>query len=171
MKYYLLTFNEDYADEHDVPALSCMTEEEYNKWLETPSGELNSNYELEIKKFNIDKKIKENFNIKCKEILGERWGSIPFTEWPENLLKEYNELPKVNEWRSPKKLKSSKIYASLGNSGDEFNESYMNYYLMKEFLEDKTVKVIEVNEDFYNTFHKAKLSSLSLCNIFKIDNY
>jgi hypothetical protein len=33
-KYYLLTFSEDYADEHDVPALACMTEIEYKKWLD-----------------------------------------------------------------------------------------------------------------------------------------
>ena len=31
-EYYLLTFNEDWADEHNVPALACMTEEQYEKW-------------------------------------------------------------------------------------------------------------------------------------------
>jgi len=31
-KYYLLTFNEDWADEHYVPALECFTEEDFNKW-------------------------------------------------------------------------------------------------------------------------------------------
>jgi len=30
--YFLLVFNEDWADEHDVPALAIMTEKEYNKW-------------------------------------------------------------------------------------------------------------------------------------------
>lgn len=32
--YYLLTFNEDWADEHNVPALACMTEEEFESWKE-----------------------------------------------------------------------------------------------------------------------------------------
>lgn len=34
-KYYLLTFSENWADEHDVPALACMNENEYEKWLKT----------------------------------------------------------------------------------------------------------------------------------------
>lgn len=34
-KYYLLTFEEDWADEHDVPALACFTEEEFNKWKQS----------------------------------------------------------------------------------------------------------------------------------------
>lgn len=33
--YYLLTFEEDYTDEHDVPALACFTQEQYDSWLET----------------------------------------------------------------------------------------------------------------------------------------
>lgn len=35
MKYYLLTFNEDWADEHNVPALACMNEKEFEKWSKT----------------------------------------------------------------------------------------------------------------------------------------
>ena len=35
MKHYLLTSNEDWADEHNVPALSVMNEIEFNKWSET----------------------------------------------------------------------------------------------------------------------------------------
>jgi hypothetical protein len=34
-KFYLLTFNEDYADEHNVPALACMNEKEYKRWFTT----------------------------------------------------------------------------------------------------------------------------------------
>lgn len=171
MKYYLLTFNEDYADEHDVPALSCMKEEDYNKWLETPSGELNPNYESELEQFNIDKQIRDNFNIKARQILGDGWGSIQFTKWPEDLLKEYEKLPSNNQWNYPQKLKNSNLYASLGNSGECFNENYMNYYLMKDFVDNNDVKVLEVTEEFYNIFHKAKLNNLSLCNVFEIDQY
>jgi hypothetical protein len=34
-RYYLLTFNEDWADEHNVPALEVMTEGEFLRWSET----------------------------------------------------------------------------------------------------------------------------------------
>lgn len=33
--YYLLTFNQDWADEHNVPALACMDEETFKNWSET----------------------------------------------------------------------------------------------------------------------------------------
>lgn len=42
-KYYLLTHNADWADEHDVPSLECFNEKDYNKWLNTkiyPSASL-----------------------------------------------------------------------------------------------------------------------------------
>lgn len=87
MKYYLCIFNEDYADEHNVPATACFTEEQYNAWL--------------------------------------------------------------------------------GNSGDCFGECYDNYLFMKDFVADDTVKVTEVDESFYNFFHAADMSGLSLCNIFE----
>jgi hypothetical protein len=48
MKYYLLTFDEDYADEHNVPALDCFTEQQYNKWLKTPSGKINPAYKTQL---------------------------------------------------------------------------------------------------------------------------
>ena len=35
MKYYLLTMNADYGDEHDVPALEVFTEAKYATWLES----------------------------------------------------------------------------------------------------------------------------------------
>lgn len=31
-KYYLLTFNEDWADEHNVPALTCFNREQFEEW-------------------------------------------------------------------------------------------------------------------------------------------
>ena len=34
-KWYLLTFNEDWADEHYVPALAVMDEKRYEKWSKT----------------------------------------------------------------------------------------------------------------------------------------
>jgi len=35
MKYYLLTMSEDHGDEHNIPALCCMTEEEFNIWQQS----------------------------------------------------------------------------------------------------------------------------------------
>lgn len=34
MKYYLLTSNENWADEFDIPALAVMNEDEYTEWLQ-----------------------------------------------------------------------------------------------------------------------------------------
>jgi len=34
MKYYLLTSNENWADEFDIPALAVMNEREYTEWLQ-----------------------------------------------------------------------------------------------------------------------------------------
>lgn len=106
MKYYLLKFNEDYADEHDVPALACFTEDEFEEW------KLKSSYDDEDE---------------C-----------------------------------------STICAYLGNSGDGFGESFNELNFMSEFIEAGYVEVFEVDENFYNLFHKAKLSDVSLCNIFDL---
>lgn len=65
--YYLLTFNDDYADEHNVPALECMTQDEYEKWLEEPCTKLNPNYEEELIAYRA-KKIKGFYD---KPIRGE----------------------------------------------------------------------------------------------------
>lgn len=100
--YYLLTFNEDYADEHDVPALACFTQEQYDKWLKNKQ--------------------------------------------------------EVSAW--------------LGNSGDGFLEDKFTKYENGEPTGEECeewVSVFEVDESFYNTFHKANLDSLSLCSIF--ENY
>ena len=35
MKYYLLTSDDCWSDEHDVPALAVMTEQELEKWSQT----------------------------------------------------------------------------------------------------------------------------------------
>ena len=133
MKYYLLTFNQDWADEHNVPALACFTEEQYQQWLERPSGKLNKNYEQELE------------------------------EWYNTNKVEYRSIH-----NSPQKV-SSYINAYLGNGGDCFGESFSDLYLMKEFVADDIVKVLEVDQLFFDYFHKAELDDLSLCNIFNED--
>ena len=99
MKHYLLTFNEDYADEHDVPALAVMTEDEYAKWSKT--------------RLNID--------------------------------------------------------AYLGNSGDGFIEDEQGM-TGAQLVKDGYVTKLAVDENFVKIFNKADLSSLSLSNIFDLDN-
>lgn len=52
-KYFLLVFNEDWADEHNVPAQACFTEAQYNKWLESPLARVNPKYEEQKAAFDI----------------------------------------------------------------------------------------------------------------------
>ena len=165
-KHYLLRFNEDYGDEHNVPALSCMKEYEYNKWLKTPSGELNPNYEKELKIFNDYQTNYKNFSEKINKILGNGWGSIQFTKWPKYLLLEYESLVSADY---PVKCFSN-MSAYLGNSGECFEENYHDFHLMEDFVKNNIVTVLEVDESFYNFFHKASLGSMSLCNVFEITN-
>lgn len=170
MIYYLLTFNQDWADEHDVPALACMTEEEYNQWLETPSGDLNENYEEENKVFQ-EKVLKYNtFVSECKN---RGLYTKPHNEYTEEDNKWYieNKVDYIYSRHTPKKVLNSKICAYLGNGGDGFEEKFNHLYLMKEFVDTKIVKVLKVNKDFYDVFHDAGLTDLSLCGIFKLDDY
>lgn len=34
-KFYLLTFNQDWGDEHDVPALACFTQKQFDEWCKS----------------------------------------------------------------------------------------------------------------------------------------
>lgn len=49
-------------------------------------------------------------------------------------------------------IQSDDLNAYLGNGGECFEENYSNYYLMKEFVEDKIVDVLEVDKSFYDVF-------------------
>ncbi len=166
MTHKLLTFNEDYADEHNVPALACMTNEEYETWLESPSGELNENYEQELAEYN------EKLAIYTQGV--QLWTekgmyNKNYTEYtPEE--KEWglkNPIQYVRHRSMPSKCESN-ISAWLGNGGDCFEESFRHLYLMKEFVETGVVKVFDVNQDFCDVFNKADLGNLSLCNVFEI---
>ena len=164
MKYYLLTFNEDWADEHNVPALDCKTEEEYNNWLKTPSGTLNNNFEDEKLKYDENEKLSKTFWETLKRENIENTMLIPKDRIDLiNLNKNYRDNYRYVEY--PNKVNSD-IRAYLGNNGRGFEKQFNHLYLMEEFVVKNIVKVTEINEDFYNTFHKANLSNLSLCNIF-----
>jgi len=152
MKYYLLTFNEDYADEHDVPALACFNEKQFNKWKKTESGILTKNLEEKKKAYRAKQKAYDDY-------------------WKLSTAKR--EKVKQPEYYSPReapqKLRVSGIRAHLGNSGDGFEGSFRDLFLMEEFIKKGYVEVTEVDANFYKIFNKARLSDLSLSNIFDED--
>ena len=173
MKYYLLKYNENYADEIDIPALACFTEEEYNTWLELPVGTLNSKYEEEFKKYSDYLEAYDELGKRKKTILGENWQSVKIEDWPTDLINDYNNLSKKFGYygyyiEKPNKIADCYIRAYLGNWDEGFDESFMYYAYMKELVEDKSVIVSEVSEEFFKIFHENGLSRLSLCNIFDI---
>lgn len=57
--YYLLAFNEDWADEHNVPAVACFNKDEYMQWSKMkiiPSAQLGNNgdgFEEKFKKCKV----------------------------------------------------------------------------------------------------------------------
>lgn len=164
-KYYLLTFNEDYADEHDVPGLACFTKEEYNEWSNTPSGKLNEDYDEQMKIYQ--SKI-DDYNNFQKEISSKSFYNKLINqytkeerEWYDNNKKDY-----VSSYRDKPNRCESQLRAYLGNGGDCFEESYTHLYLMKEYVETGIVDVLEVDKSFYDYFHLANLANLSLTNVF-----
>lgn len=174
MKYYLLTFDDDYADEHNVPALACMTEEEYLKWRKTPSGKLNPKYEEQKVAYEANEKRSKDFWALLKKegaVLNgsPNTGAIP-KDRPDLIAAEKDYRKNYSHLRHPKRVFSD-MNAYLGNGGDSFDDGYTYYYLMEEFVDAGIVKVTEVDESFHATFHRANLASLSLCNVFTIDEY
>ncbi len=164
MKYYLLTFNDDYGDEHNVPALACFNEDEYKKWAESESGELNLKYDEEMKVYEANVARQQKFRDEC---LARGIWNMPvggYTSEEKKWIAENTYSVPYNSY--PKKVKSE-MYAFLGNGGDYFDENYQNLHLMEEFVTAKLVEVTEVDESFYNYFKKARLDNLSLCNVFE----
>jgi hypothetical protein len=178
MKYYLLTFNDDYADEHNVPALECFNEKDYEKWLSEPAGKLNPKYD-EIKK-EVDE-TEARWKKFWKDLEGNGFtigghanaGKIPKGHLLEREFNILNGLPRSYSGE-PQKI-FSYMSASLGNGGEGFDEGYSWALNNKDFVEKRgegkykysTVTVMEVGKEFYDTFKKANLSGLSLCNIFE----
>lgn len=165
----LLVFNEDYGDEHNVPALTVMTDKEYEIWLKSPSGELNPNFEEENKIFL--KKLAD-YDKYCKEAARKGLGNKPVNQYTEEdrLWFTENEETYVNSYNTPKKV-DSYLVAYLGNNGEYFEQNYEHLYLMEEFVDAGLVIVTDVSDSFVEIFNKAKLSNLSLCNIFEIEEF
>lgn len=161
MKYYLLTFNQDWADEHDVPALNCFNETDYNKWLSLKLAEPNPNYEKELKEYKQRKQKEKDFSIECQK----RRSKVVHSEDQKKFMEWYNLNYPRGSVIYPKKYYSY-LTAYLGNSGSGFEDNFSDYGIGQDFITAGIVNVFEVSEDFYNTFKKANLDKLSLCNIF-----
>ncbi len=161
--YKLLIFNQDWADEHNVPALACFTEIEFEDWKISRLGKENLNYETEL--LDHQKKVAA-WNNFVKEIDKKGFTKgVPNTQEEKRWWKE-NRVEYVSEYDKPKKG-TSYLTAYLGNNGDGFSEDYDNYLTGQDFLETNIVSVHDVSEDFYETFKKVGLNHLSLCNIFE----
>lgn len=158
-KYFLLVFNEDWADEHNVPAQACFTEAQYDKWLESPLARVNPKYEEQKASFDIavaaqnkyDDLLRANYNKK---------GSVPQSEI--NAAR----VPYVNSIHDKPKKAFSYISARLGNNGQDFGESFADLLTGEDFVKDGVVQAYEVPKEFFEVFKEVELSDLSLCNIF-----
>jgi len=164
MKNYLLTFCEDYADEHNVPALNIMNEEEYNAWREAEAGLLNPNFDELKKAYRANEKRSTDFWKLLKDEGIENTSLIPEDRQDlKDLEKEYRYNYKY--LHHPKKV-NSYIHAYLGNSGEGFEDQFSDFYLNQELIDAKIVEVFEVSDEFVKIFNEAKLDRLSLCNVF-----
>lgn len=178
-KYYLLTFNQDYADEHNVPALACFNQETYQQWLNLPLGQINKDYDQQLANYNNYNQAKKDISAQLEAIV-PNWMRVssPNEKLPKDLYDQYKNLHLTFGYKStyiqkPKILKKCYLYASLGNGGECFDEDYMHYKNHQQLIDAGIVKVVEVAENFYTCFNNHGLSSLSLCNVFELerDNY
>lgn len=162
----LLTFDQSWADEHDVPALACFTDEEYTNWCESSMGKPNLNYDQEL----IDYDNKANRYKLYHDGMVERglWHKTPHSLTPEE--KQWHEENKENYPSDNPQKADSYIRAYLGNNGEGFGEYYSDYLTGQDLIDNNIVKVFDVSEDFHTTFHRANLSDLSLSNVFTISD-
>lgn len=175
MKYYLLTFNDNYADAHNIPALQCFNEEDYNKWLGEKAGRLNPKYEEQLAIYEANEKINTDFWKNLKNLGITNLGKVKPGSEADILTQKYRTEYKYSIY-APSKV-FSYMSANLGNGGDCFEDGYTWAEYNRDFIEMKgtlpyvyaTVKVAEVDKSFYNIFHKNRLNSLSLCNIFEFN--
>lgn len=167
MKYYLLTYNRYFADEHRVPALACMNEDEYNTWLDTQISFEPDDYQSQVEEFQRNKaratEIRET--LRDQGVWG--FGYQPMTPEQKSLMEEWKSVEPKSRY-TPQRM--SAITAFLGNSGDGFDDEFGIYKFAKELVDNKIVKVTQVSIDFFNTFYSNGLGSLSLTNIFDVQS-
>jgi len=167
-KFYLLTFNEDWADEHNVPALACFNEETFDLFR---NKKFISDEELEEKKEGLEKykqycelckNISEKTKNKIKDFPNESYYNVQ-----AKILAEENLSMNFFYKGVKQPILDVDIRAYLGNNGGDFNEEFQDCFTGQDFIDKKYVKVIEVDKSFYDTFNTASLSRLSLCSIFQ----
>lgn len=161
-KYYLLIFNDDWADEHNVPAQACMTETQYQKWLEQPTGKPNPKYEQQKAIFDENVAARERYDKLVASNYRNK-GSVSQAEIDAAYV------PYVNSIHDEPKKFFSGIHARLGNNGQDFGDDYERYEFCKDLVADHIVRVHEVPKEFFEVFLDVKLHDLSLCNIFEED--
>lgn len=85
----------------------------------------------------------------------------------EEEFEKWKETPLWDPWPYNEEESDIVLYTYMGNfeEGQMFEDYEAKY--AKELI-DKDIKVYVVDKSFYETFHKAKLNDLSLCNIFDI---
>ena len=162
-KYYLLSFYRQFR-ENDVNALDCKTEEEYQQWLKTPSGVIREDYEQEQDKYDLNAYRFESFQNYLRINGYANAGAIPpedvvGTELASNYRKHYKFLQKP--------IRVDSFVKGYGEDTYDLNKVFGDRYLMQEFVDNGDVTVLEVNKDFYDTFHKSDLRIIVQCNIFQ----
>lgn len=182
-KYYLLKFQEDWADEFDISAIACFTEEEFEEWKETLLIDIT---EEEVPKY---KEWRKRLKKADKEL--EKAEKEHHKVWASRMdaLKDHKLVGKDAEWlKSHAKYEKAQdiysdtldwmdadciLYTYLGNYGEGFFDIDRGIYhgelYAKELIDSGLIYVEEVSEDFYRDFHKHALDSVSLCNIFILD--
>lgn len=168
MTYKLLKFCQDYADEFNVVALECFTQENFDKWCNKPMGKINENYDIELEEFNKAKEAYNTFIVEIRKRNLHNKRVDTFTpeekEWYDK-----NRKPYVLDYHAPIRVISN-LNAYLGNYSDGFSKTYDNLETGYDFIKAGIVEVFDVDASFYNQFHKSNLSEISLCNVFDIDD-
>lgn len=165
--YYLLEFDQNWADEHDVPAVDCFSQEEYDRWLAFDFRTDNPKYD---EQYLVWKEAHDKYTSYLKGLNDRGLMSTPRNKFTieDDIWARENEAPYVSSYNTPSPGRS-KLNAYLGNSGDGFEKSFTHCKYGRDFITYDIVSVTEVDASFYEIFHKAQLASLSLCNIFDMD--
>ncbi len=164
MNYYLLTFKTSLADEFDIPAQECFSQTEYDVWLRTRIIKKDPNYYFLLAAWQ-DQYIRyKQFEDECTKrgILLKPYDNL--TE-EDKLWRDKNFVHYTNQSMKPVKG-TSLIRAEIGNNSEDCH--FGNFEFAEELVDAGIVQVFEVDNTFYETFHKAMLSNMSLSNIFKV---
>jgi len=165
--YKLLTFREDWEDEFDIIATAVMTDLEYINWTLLTNSELNPDYENENKeyldKLSTRKLVQEEITKAGYENIYKAYDADPIKF--KHLYRRYNN---AYVYEKPDKYFSN-IYAYTGNCGEAFEKQFNEYHYNYELVNNHIVEVIDVSEEFFNTYKKSDLQNFVMCNVFEND--